>query len=58
MRIIKCVVLLGLVVLFSGCALISKQNIRQGNSRTLRYGLIGGWIPLYSSTEVVESPHQ
>ncbi len=54
MKFIKYIAVLSLVVLFSGCALVSKKNIKQGNVQTLQYGLLGGWIPLYSSTETIE----
>jgi hypothetical protein len=48
------ITLLASLLLLSGCALVSKQNTVQGNTRTFRYGLLGGWIPLYSSTETIE----
>jgi len=54
MKTIINITLLASLLLLSGCALVSKQNIVQGNTRTLRYGLLGGWVPLYSSTETIK----
>jgi len=54
MKVFLNIVLLTSLFLLSGCALVSKRNIVQGNTREVRYGLMGGWIPLYSSTETIE----
>lgn len=45
--------LASLLLLSSGCAIVHKQDTVKGNVRTFRYGLFGGLIPLYSSTETI-----
>ena len=45
--------LLASLLLLSGCAIVSKKNIRYGNARQIRYSIVG--IPIYSSTEAVST---